>query len=400
MKRTESKKSPSRWWDSRISPKSSELLQENVDDRRPSHRKSCPCVPAFDFFLRWGGSGSSLQKSSDENFEGPGKIAKYDEELRVAKEKIQLSGEEISRLTLELQKYKSEAEVLDLVHKIQTLEEELKITQVEVASLRQELTSKGSTIQNLQDQLKSNQQELFVWKNKLEKENLQVLELQDSVARYKTNLSDLDQEIRGLKEAISNTKKSLSEEKEQLQAEITRNQKELDLLCQSLEEDARRVQAGKAEMEVTFGSQIELLKADIADKNESVEELKKNLDEVQLKYDMLMDEKDDLNINIATLAAEVSSKDDQIDQMSKHMHQLHMEHVDLIAGAHGARKLAEELRSRIQEQEREVERKQEIILQGAEEKREAIRQLHFSLEHYRFGHKQAVFGRKGLSVVI
>ncbi|KAI3450201.1 hypothetical protein Pfo_006866 [Paulownia fortunei] len=107
-------------------------------------------------------------------------------------------------------------------------------------------------------------------------------------------------------------------------------------------EDVRRVQ-------------IEQLKAEITHKNECVEELKKNLDALQLKYDVLMAEKDDLNINIAALAAEVSTKDDQIDEMSKHLHELHMEHVDLIAGAEGARKLTEVLCSRIQELEREVE---------------------------------------------
>ncbi|KAI3450206.1 hypothetical protein Pfo_006871 [Paulownia fortunei] len=138
---------------------------------------------------------------------------------------------------------------------------------------------------------------------------------------------------------------------------------ELDLRCQSLEEGMRRVQAEKAEMEVVFRSQIEQLRADIADKNDSVEELKKNLDALQLKYDMLMAEKDNLNINIAALAAKVSSKDDQIDEMSKQMHQfqmhqLNMEHVYLIAGAEGTRKLAEELRSKIEELERKVERKQ------------------------------------------
>ncbi|KAK6163868.1 hypothetical protein DH2020_000732 [Rehmannia glutinosa] len=392
-----------------------------------------------------------------ENSDGLGKIiAKYEEELQVAREKIQLSEEEIRRLTIELQQFKSggdtdnnllkqngtevlesstleqnqvrelresidgsEAEILDSVHKIETLDKELRITreklhesEEEVASLRQELTSNRSSIQNLQDQLKLAQKELSGWKNKLEREKREVSKLQDRVTRYKTNLSDRDQEIRGLKEAMLNANKSLSEENEQLQAEITRiskertyleaNLKELDLRCQSLEEDVRRVKTGRAEMEVTFGAQIEQLKADVADKNERLKELKENLNALQLKNDTLMAEKNDLNINIAALATEASSKDNQIDQMSKHLHQLHMEHVNMIAGAEVARKMADELRSRIKELEREVERKQEIILEGAEEKREAIRQLCFSLEHYRNGYhrlRQAVIGNKGLPVM-
>ncbi|KAI3450221.1 hypothetical protein Pfo_006886 [Paulownia fortunei] len=391
-------------------------------DRRLIRRKSVPRAAGFKFFLE---SGSDLDnKEGDESSksESVGSSGtQNNEELLEVKEESQVQEEQISdgfsqksstateqNQVRQLQEsiHGSEAEVLDSVHKMQTPEEELRITQKklpeseeEVESLRQELTSNGSSIQNLQDQLKSTPKELFVLKNKLEKEKLQVSELPDSIARYKTNLSDGDQEIRGSKEAISNTNKSLSEENEQLQAEITRNRKELDLRCQSLEEDVRRVQA---EMEVIFGSQIQQLKAYVADKNECVENLKKNLDALQLKYDMLMAEEDDLNINIAALAAEVSSKDDQIDEMSRHMHQLHMEHVDLSAGAEGARKLSEELRSRIQELEREVERKQEIILEGAEKKREAIRQLCFSLEHYRDGYhrlRQAVIEHKGLQVM-
>ncbi|KAK4419815.1 protein NETWORKED 4A [Sesamum alatum] len=464
-------------------------------DRRPTWRKSGPRAPGFEFFLGSGGAGSDLyNKEGDEsstldsgtesddssvhnysgsmpiNYEEQGlrrriielevelrevkekllmqedetpagssnKIAKHEEELRRAKEKIQQSEEEISRLTIELRKYKflgdsnslllsedvvrqngpevlepdaamegSEGEVLDPVNKIQMLEEELRITQErlheaeeEATSLRQELMRKGSVIQNLQDQITLAQKEVSLWKNKLEKEKREVVKVQDRVSRYKTNLSERDQEIRGLKEAMSNANKSLSEENEKLQAEVASISKErtylednlkgLDLRCQSLEEDVRRVKAGKAETEAVLGSQIEQLKAEISDKNECLEELK-------LKYEKLMAEKDELNANIAALDAEMSCKDDRIDQMSEHFRQLHEEHADLIARAEGARKSVEELGSRVKELEREVERKEDIIREGAEEKREAIRQLCFSLEHYRNGYyrlREAVVGQK------
>ncbi|KAG8387943.1 hypothetical protein BUALT_Bualt02G0073800 [Buddleja alternifolia] len=328
----------------------------------------------------------SYKKSGDGNFEVNGKITAIDEEeVRMAKEKIELSEEEITCLRIELHNYKS----LDSVHKIQTLEEELRITQEKlhefeekIAGVSRELISKGSTVQTLQDELESAQKEVTAWKNKLEKEKREVSKLQEHMTRYKTNVSDRDQEIRGLKEATSNANKSLSEVDEQLQAEITRismedNVKEMDLHCQSLEEDARR------------------LKAKIAEAG-SLEEVKKSLDALQLKYET---EKDNLNMMIDALGAEVNSKDDEIEEMNKHLHQLHME---LIDGAEGTRKLAEELRARIRELEREVETKQEIIVQGAEEKREAIWQLCFSLEHYRNGYhrlREAVMGHKRMPVL-
>ncbi|EYU46027.1 hypothetical protein ABFS82_04G080100 [Erythranthe guttata] len=430
-------------------------------DRRPlSQRKSGPRAAGFEFFLgNGGGPGSDIcsmesesesddeEDSSVNNYSGNDeeqglrtKIIELEVELREVKEKLQsrevadiseghfgqfsdekkgkyeeqlrVAKEEIGRLTIELRKYASvednteveqnqesvmdgsEGEVVDSVDKIQTLEEELRITQdklrdseEEITRLRQELTSKGSSIENLQDELKMAEKEL-------EKEKREVLKLQERVTRYKTNLSDRDQEIRVLKEAMSNANKTLSEENEQLRSEITRiskerasledNLKELDFRCQSLQEDVRR----KAEAEVVFGSQIDDLKADLAEKNEIIEGLKKNIE--------------DLNTKIDALVVEVSSKDDHIDEMNKHLHQLHMEHVDLIGGAEVARKSIEELRWRIKELEREVEKKEEIIIEGAEEKREAIRQLCFSLEHYRNGYhrlRQAVVGHKGLPVI-
>ncbi|KAK6122176.1 hypothetical protein DH2020_044080 [Rehmannia glutinosa] len=209
-----------------------------------------------------------------------------------------------------------------------------------------------------------------VWKNKLEKEKREASKLQDRLVRYKANLSDRDQEIRGLKEAMSNANKSLSEENERLKAEMTRmtkertyledNLKELDLRCQSLEEDVRRVKAAKAETEVLLGDEIKQMKGDIAEREKKLGRIKNEIRHAN-------GVKDDLNAKIASLSAEMSSKDDQIAEISEHLHRLHLQHVELIASADVAHKLAEELRSRIKELEVEVERKQENILEGAEE---------------------------------
>ncbi|KAL2486223.1 Protein NETWORKED 4A [Abeliophyllum distichum] len=589
MKRLESKKSHSWWWDSHISPKNSKWLQENLEemdlkvkvmlklieedadsfakraemyyqkrpelislveefyrmyralaerydlvtgelrksipsdlqsqgsgisdlrseppsslqspDRKPSHPKSGARAPGFEVFLGTGGSGSDLNKEGDdsstsdsesesddssinnysgtpsndeeqdlrrriteleaelsdmkerlkmqqmeisecsfmksgnENSEAIAKIAAYEEDLRIEKEKIRLFEEENSHLLTELQKYKSlkdaemeqnlvgelqesidgsKADVFDPVNKIQMLEEELKITQEklhesekEVASLRDELGSKGSSIQHLQDQLKSAQKEISVWIIKLENEKSQVTKLQDRIERYKSSLADRDQGIRGLQETISNASKSLSEENKQLQSDLTimskerayleNNLKELDVRCQSLEENVRQVEAGKAETEFMVGAQMEQLKAEISEKKDHMEELNKTLEALKLNYNMLRSEKDSLDAKIATLSAEMGLKDDQIDQMKNHLHRLHMEQVELIVAAEGARKVAEKLRTRVKELETEVERKEVVIQEGAEEKREAIRQLCLSLEHYRNGYhwlRQAVISLK------
>ncbi|KAI7982789.1 Protein NETWORKED 4B [Camellia lanceoleosa] len=328
------------------------------------------------------------------------RIAGYEEEMRDAREKLRLSEEEIARLKIEVQTNRSQevtndleaelelsekdvrslganlemeqkqamdigekidglkAEVSDPDCKIQTLEEELKITKEklkgserEIANLRNELENSGSTIRRLQDQLGSAQKDVATWKAKIDKEQREVSKLQDRMLRYKAK----------------------------------DNLKEWEHRCQSLEEEIRRVKAGKTEMEGLLQAGMEQLKVTF-----------------KLEYDTLMEERDELNAKIATLIAEVSARDDQIEHMDQHLKQLHMEHVELIAGTEGAQRKVEELRSRVRELEEEVEKQREVIIEGAEEKREAIRQLCFSLEHYRNGYhrlRQAFVGHKRFPVM-
>ena len=203
-------------------------------------------------------------------------------------------------------------------------------------------------------------------------------------------------EERGLRRRIMDLEAELRDVKEQLQLKEGGNcggygakyEEEINYLKMELERyksgDADDVLSGSVDDPVVLDS------IEVDNKNESIQELKEKFDALQVKYD-------GLNTKISELVQDASFKDDQIDQMSNHMNQMHMEHVALIEAAEGARKMAEELRLRIKELEREVEKKEEIIVSGAEEKREAIRQLCFSLEHYRNGYhrlREVVTGQK------
>ncbi|GER28133.1 kinase interacting family protein [Striga asiatica] len=524
MKRTESKKSHSWWWDSHISPKNSKWLQENLEemdelvkrmlklieedadsfakkaelyfkkrpelialvedfyrmyrslaerydnvtgelrrnipsdlhsqgstasdvtvepspDRRPARTKSGPRAAGFDVFLgsdrssKEGDEESSTLDSESESDDDSSstnnyaeqpegelqgklprlqkeesygssdfssKLQAYEDELRRSRENIRKSEEEVARLMAELEKYKSlekssefvqESERNDDVFEVregsnvpESGEGKFRELEEEVANLRKELTSKGLALQSLQEQLKTVQKEIPVWKNKVEREKREVTKLQDRMTRYKNNLSERDQEIRGLQEAISNANKTLSEENERLKSEITKitkerayledNLKEFDLRCQLLEEDVRRAKAATTETEAVFGIQIERLKAEIAERDELLEEL-------ESKYEKLMDVKHEL--------------DERVGEMREHLDHLHSQHAELIGDADVARRSAEELRLKVEELEREVGRKEEALVEGAEGKREAIRQLCFSLEHYRMEYcelREAVMAHK------
>lgn len=356
------------------------------------------------------------------------KIAGYEEALRDAKVQNQLAEEEIARLKIlqkELHKSQDDVQVsvtgfeieenqsaeLEEVNdrledasnpeqRIKVLEKELSTakekihaSEKEVASLMHQVECDKSSIQELHDSAKK---DTSMWKVKIDKEKREVSKLQDRILRYKANLSERDQEIRSLKETIANANKSLSEENSQLQVEMKKlmkerayledDLKEWDLRCQSVEEELRRVQTGKAEIVTKYRAELEQLKAGIAERDDLVEELNRSLDKLALKYDKVTTETHDLNIKVADLETEVRLKDDNIDQMGKHLHELRIEHVELIGGTERAHKMLEGLRSRVKELEEEIERKQKEIMEGAEEKREAIRQLCFSLEHYRNGY--------------
>lgn len=326
-------------------------------DRKPSRRKSGHRAAGFDFFL--GGNGSELsnreeyesstldsESESDDffgKFEERGlrlKIIDLEAELRDVKEKLQLREEGYGG------KY----------------EEEINYLKMELERYK----SVGDTDDVLSGGVVNPDDPVVLDSGEVDR------------------IQTLEEELRIMREKVHESEKeiaSLSQQNEQLQDEISRLTKE----------------RAYTEMDPALGSQIEQLKAEIANKNESIEELKEKLDALQVRYDVLVSEKDDLNTNISELIGDASFKDDQIDQMSNHLNQLHMEHVTLIEAAEGARKMADELRSRIKELEREVEKKQQIIISGAEEKREAIRQLCFSLEHYRNGYhrlREVVTGQK------
>ncbi|KAI7753458.1 hypothetical protein M8C21_007453 [Ambrosia artemisiifolia] len=282
------------------------------------------------------------------------------DELRVQNEKLEL----------ELRKYESMVPRSDDVkeERIRVLEVDLKTmrqkvidSEEEVKRLRYELENNGPSSNHLQEKLVSAQKEIASWKSKLEKEKREVLKLQDRISRYKTNLSERDREIRAMRETLSNANKTLSEENMQLQEQVKKlikerallddTIKEWDLRCQTSDEELRRMRIVKVEME----GEIEKLKL----------------------------EKNELVVKVNELDQELASKECQLDGLSQHLDQLHLEHIELVDRIAKSNKSIEELTSRCEELEQEVSSQQEVIKEGAEEKREVIRQLCFSLEHYR-----------------
>ncbi|KAG5616351.1 hypothetical protein H5410_016175 [Solanum commersonii] len=299
-----------------------------------------------------------------------------------------------------------ESQVSNSDYKIERWESELEMTREKLEASEEEVArlkhdcSKVITENTcyLADQLELTQEELILLKGKLESEERCASELHEGVMRYKADISDCDQEIRRINAVLEETQQNFCMQKEQFQSQMTSlseqqalqeaRTEQLEMQNRSLERKASQCGAQMVEMktlhevqEIKWKAEIECLKMEINKKGEEVQGLNKDLDKLKLDYDTVVAEKDEEHAKVQTLGAEVMSRDIQIQEMENHLTQL-------IAGSESAQKSIEKLRLKVEELQNEVERQTLVISDRAEEKREAIRQLCFSLEHYRIGYKE------------
>lgn len=361
------------------------------------------------------------------------KINAYEQELMIINEKLRLSEEEITKLRTELENYKSldsrnmdvgvELEVEGSVDGVDkelfessggtaSLREELRITkenlkasETQVASLNTEVNKSSDRIQQLKDQLDSAKKDVATWKTKFNSEKRESTKLQERLARLKTSLSDRDHEIRDLKTAVSDAEQKIFPEKANLKAEMSKLLEEQTHLKElirewesrgrSFEEQIRNIQSEKIEMEAELKNGIQLLKAEIEQRENNIKDLNVSLDNLKL-------EKDNLNVEVGSLKEDVNSRDGRIGSLDRHLNDLHIEHVQLISSLEEACRQVEEIKTKAKNLEEQVERQKTEILEAAEEKREAIRQLCFSLEHYRNNYhmlKQHFIGHKRVPIL-
>lgn len=330
------------------------------------------------------GNGSLRRVGSESIDDLLSKLSGYEEELKLAREKVRLSDDEISNLKIELESLRSldeaygqqqelletedgiESESVEEVSnpsdKMRRLSEELRITKGKVFALEKELVhlrtenkSSSENIRELQDQLKVAQKNAAAWKSKLDTEKRHASKMQERIARYKASLTDRDSEVRELKETISDSNK-----KYQLHAEISRLSDEKTCLEQKLREWELRchnLETQLLSLEKKLSDETEQLKAAMTEKTQEFKILKEELDALKLKYDSLMTERDELNAKVIRLDAEVGSGDEQ-------------------------------LRIEVGDLRKEVERQKVLTKEAAEGKREAIKHLCISIEHYRNGYYQ------------
>jgi len=399
--------------------------EPNMEQKTPKQKRKTRAV-GFDVFLGSGGSSDISKKGSDgssssssdsdsevdegseENGNGisfimNGRINELEEELQEARQQIEALEEknmhcQCEKLEESLNQVSSEKE--DLVAAVlankneleglkgdlakvtgEKLQLEAQVKELEQAS--QSLDDSSAEIMKLQDIIKNLQARLQNDSN--EKSILE--ERAKEFEQVRKQLGDSRTEVRELQATIKNLKDDLGkslQEKALLQDRV-----------KDLEQASSDLNASVASLEdklTTTEAQLEQLRAEKAETSlkseEQISELNETIADLEKKLELLSSEKSAVDNKMSILLIDVTTRDEKLKEMDSHLHQLHLEHVKLLQEADVARKAVSDLRARVCELEEEVEKQKLMISDSAEGKREAIRQLCFSLDHYRHGYEQ------------
>ncbi|XP_010491173.1 PREDICTED: protein NETWORKED 4A-like isoform X2 [Camelina sativa] len=169
-----------------------------------------------------------------------------------------------------------------------------------------------------------------------------------------------------------------------------------DMFCAELETARRELEERNIDIE-TEKRRVNDLESKLSESSQKIEYLESELDvvkeslgvseaEVSKLWEMLNEckaEKANLQSGNAadlldSLRAELRSRDIQIEQMEEYLNQVSLK--DTESGTD--KNVVEDLRGRVEVLEKQVELQRNVITEREEEKREAIRQLCFSLDHY------------------
>ncbi|CAL0305351.1 unnamed protein product [Lupinus luteus] len=295
--------------------------------------------------------------------------------------------------------------IAKLMEQLEVAREQLKVSNDEKTRLKEELKNRYSLNHELQGQLNGvletaqKRESVMEWLFDLESSKTRVLEYR--MAEYKADDTEHDLERKKLKaenEQLHSDVKSKSKVQKQLEERL----EEREARSKAFEIKAKQSEAVKLKLEKLNASQqmvlqgrISSLKEELDQGRHDVETVNKDFDEHKQKYSMLMTVKDGANAKIDKLMAEVSSRDNRIVNLKRELLQLQAQQAELISGSEARLNVVNELKLKVEELENEVTRQNAVIPDRAKEKREAIRQLCISLEHYKSEYRQLRFAFSG-----
>lgn len=255
--------------------------------------------------------------------------------------------------------------ILDYEKEVKVSKEKLGLAEDEIARQKKQLENKEAIIANIsciegelewaQNQIKMNEADMEEkYKRSLILQR-QILDLEAKLELKESRVEKLEKELLDRDSEIEKLKANFALQKQQLESSVS-------MLSESLQKRCESFEAEKLEMlrnQESLKDNIEQVKVELRVKNALVDTMNKDGDKLKLNYEM-----------------KLQTRDDHIECIEQNLKELRCEN-------DGAKKVIGEMKSRMNELEKEVGMQKNEIREISEEKREAIRQLCFSVDHFR-----------------
>ncbi|CAK8567758.1 unnamed protein product [Lathyrus sativus] len=355
------------------------------------------------------------------------KFMEKEEELRVSNLKLQLSEQDTINLAVQVEN--SEIQINDVCEKLELKEVQILKSENELDSLRGELNQKNDQLDNVRKELELKEEELNEQK-KLSEEEIFKLEIKitKNLSKIRNLTEQVDVDHKKLK-ILTDENESLRKElgmkssmTNQLQCQI-KEEKRKRVILENLvimneennnnhEEELRKLNLKQFDLQIGFFSHRKKMEADIASLSKQKKQLTSKLEDCEsrnkeLKQKLMRNEAENLkhfqveirylrrkldervidveeaNVKIDKLNDEICSRDGEISDMKKYMEEINTSREVLVVEEN-------KLKLRVEELEQELIKQKSVILNMADEKKEAIRELCNSLEHYKTGYNEVL----------
>ncbi|XP_074588675.1 protein NETWORKED 4B-like [Curcuma longa] len=376
-------------------PELEEINEESGDDFSFSRQRR---IHKLKYKLQKAREKLKIQEHKNQHHDCSLKIASLEEDLSTADEKLQCAetdiwnlknkleianaslGTKITELNLEKEKvFELEENIMDLREEIFGLSHETVIlegaTKSAARQLNSELLDHESFVEELKSKLNFAEVKFIHEKSILE---ASIADLEGVNKGLKTEVEKAAHDklllklcISELEHMIHDLKASNTDSVDRSLQEKSEPEDDLSSLSQSNSLLEPRLAALHNEMKQLVADKI----CECNEKQKLIAALNGNLDALNLKVAILTTEKQELS-KIHSLL------NDRLLQMKQQLHHLHLERAKLFMEIQTSNQTTSDLKSRIKELEEEVAKQKLTISDGEEQKREAIRQLCISLEHY------------------
>ena len=317
---------------------------------------------------------------AEEIFNLKSQFERSEYQLVNVQEALNLKEKELQKQTVNICK------ITDLVKQCEVANENLKISEDEIEILTKELRSKSHNTHQLQSQLKAAQGNIAKLELELDSRKKGMHSLGELVRMHKKEEQKLMSEMHNWQTKFSSEKGKLNfniASLSNMKIQLTSKLEDCESRNKELENKLRQYEAEKLKQEELHDTQQMILQDEVNSLREELGQKMDTIETVNKKLGVVTIERDDLDAKIDNLKEKICSRDARILKKREYIHETNASFRTLVVEYESALNEVDKLKLRVEELEKEVTRQNDVISDAAEEKREAIRQLSCSLEHYK-----------------